>query len=213
MPGAGVVLVAHPMATGDFARSVVLLCAHGPTSGAVGLVLNRPVECTLAQLPAERDARRRAARLQRAGAAGDEGAAQLMHVVRLISGLRGSGCWQVRRLPLSQHCARKSGRCAVKWARRTLGALQCTWLLEARVCQLRASSACFPSPPQALSAVVDCASPVSMPSRIATAQYMGVLKVGKQHFRRTFLSRGRKGWQDDITQPVILSGAEGTPVI
>ena len=39
------VLVAHPMQTGEFARSVVLLCSHGPAAGAAGVILNRPPIC------------------------------------------------------------------------------------------------------------------------------------------------------------------------
>lgn len=44
-PAAGVVLVAHPMQTGEFARAVVLLCSHGPAAGAAGVILNRPPIC------------------------------------------------------------------------------------------------------------------------------------------------------------------------
>lgn len=61
------VLAAHPMQTGKFARSLILLCAHGPAAGAAGVILNRPSACLVAQLPAERGRNERLERLEQAG--------------------------------------------------------------------------------------------------------------------------------------------------
>lgn len=49
-PASGRILIANPfLADSNFARSVVLLCEHGP-EGTVGFVLNRPTELTLSDL-------------------------------------------------------------------------------------------------------------------------------------------------------------------
>jgi putative transcriptional regulator len=49
-PAGGRILIANPfLADSNFARSVVLLCEHGP-EGTVGFVLNRPTDLTLSDL-------------------------------------------------------------------------------------------------------------------------------------------------------------------
>ncbi|KAK9839784.1 hypothetical protein WJX81_001416 [Elliptochloris bilobata] len=58
-PEAGVVLVAHPMQTGDFARSVILLCSYGPAAGAAGVILNLPPLCQAEGLRRFRKSRQR----------------------------------------------------------------------------------------------------------------------------------------------------------
>lgn len=40
-PEAGAVLLSHPLQTGWFSRTAVLLCSHSPTTGAYGLCVNR----------------------------------------------------------------------------------------------------------------------------------------------------------------------------
>ncbi len=52
----GSLLAAHPtLLDPNFARAVVLLTAHSESDGALGVILNRPVERTLGQLKSEFD--------------------------------------------------------------------------------------------------------------------------------------------------------------
>ena len=49
-PLAGSLLLAHPVLTdGNFRRTVVLLTAHSADTGALGVVLNRPMDTTLGE--------------------------------------------------------------------------------------------------------------------------------------------------------------------
>lgn len=48
-PEAGAVLLSHPLQTGWFSRTAVLLCSHSPTTGAYGLCVNRTAATSTAQ--------------------------------------------------------------------------------------------------------------------------------------------------------------------